>query len=234
MIFAASSLTEALQEAGKAFEERHPDVRVQFNFAGTSILRLQLELGAEADVFASADVQQMELAQAAGRLQGSPTFFATNRLVVATRKNGAPFSRLPELAQPGLKLVLAPPQVPVGSYARQALQRMAQDSAFGPDFPQRVLANVVSQEPNVRQVLSKVVLGEADAAIVYETDITPQVQGHVRTVPIPPEYNIVAHYPIAVVHGARIPETAQAFIDFLRSPEGQSILQQHGFGAPPS
>ena len=237
-VFAASSLTEAFAELATAFEEWHPSVSVTFNFAGSQQLRTQLEHGAKADVFASADPEQMEAAMAAGLLLDQPTNFASNRLVVIVPLQEALDERadeavqnLRDLAQRGIKLVLALPEVPVGGYTRIILEKMGADPEFGPEYVERVLANVVSQEINVRHVARKVDLGEADAGIVYQTDVmAASLSRRVRVIPIPERFGVVASYPIARLKEAKRPELAEAFVQFIRSEQGQRILQKHHFG----
>jgi molybdate transport system substrate-binding protein len=231
-VFAAASLTDAFDQVGEAFEARHPGTKVRFNFGGSSALRLQVEQGARADVFASADMAQMDQAVAAGLIDGVPRTFALNALVVITpASNPGRVASVADLARPGLKLVLANDQVPVGSYSRQALEAMEADPAYGAGFAGRVLANAVSFESNVKQVLAKVELGEADAGIVYTTDVTPSVAPHLAQVPVPAAFNVAAQYPVAVVKGAPNGPAARAFVDFVLSAEGQQILRSYGFGA---
>lgn len=230
VVFAAASLTDAFKEIGAAFSTTHPGTTVTFNFGASSQLRAQLEQGARADVFASADQAQMERAQQAGLLAEPPRVFARNRLVIAVpRDNPGGVQALRDLARPGLRLVTAAPEVPIGVYTQQLLDRAAQDPAYGPDFPARVGANIVSREPNVRQVVAKVALGEADAAIVYQTDITPDLADKVRPVALPEALTIIATYPIALLRQAPNPTAAAAFIAFVLGPDGQTILQRWGF-----
>ncbi len=232
-VFAAASLTDAFTEIGAMLEKAYPGVKVVFNFAGSPTLRAQLEQGARVDVFASADEPNMDAVGRQGLLAGRPRLFASNRLVVIVpARSHAAIAQLQDLARPGLKLVLARSDVPVGNYARQALARMSQDPAFGPAFAERVLANVVSEEPNVRQVVAKVQLGEADAGIVYATDVTPQVREAVQIIAIPDQFNVIARYPIAVVKNAPNAAGAQAFVDYVLSPPGQAILAKYGFIPP--
>jgi molybdate transport system substrate-binding protein len=143
--------------------------------------------------------------------------------------NPADVETAADLAEDGLKLVLAAPEVPVGRYARESLAKMAADPSFEEAFGERVLANVVSEEANVKAVVTKVQLGEAEAAIVYRTDVTPDVQDDVTAVEIAEAYNIDAMYPIAVTADASNAEAAEAFIGFVLSGEGQAILERHGF-----
>lgn len=230
-VFAAASLTEAFQEIGRHFREQHPNVEVIFNFGASNQLAQQLAAGAPADLFASANVAQMEVAIAAGRVAGgSPQPFVQNRLVVIfPADNPANIRSLNDLAKPGLLLVLAAAEVPVGRYSLDFLDRAAQETAFGAAYEAEVLANVVSYEENVRAVLSKVALGEADAGIVYSSDITSEAAAEVGRLDIPDALNTIATYPIAPISDGRQPELAAAFVEFVLSAEGQGILGNYGF-----
>lgn len=227
-VFAASSLTEAFQSLAKTFESEHEGVSIDFNFAGSSTLSTQIAQGAPADIFASANMQQMELVVDAGLAEAEPTLFAANRLVLITPSDSS-LSSLEDLSQQGIRLVLAASEVPVGGYAREALERM--NTAFGADFSKEVLANLVSEESNVRQVAAKVELGEADAAIVYATDAA--ILSQVKTINIPDEYNVLATYPIAIIKETKQLELAQAFLAFLLSDQGQELLKKQGFQTLP-
>lgn len=229
-IFTAASLTDAFKEMAAEIEKANPSPKLTFNFAGSPTLRTQLAQGARADVFASADEPNMAGAEKDGTILGQPQIFARNVLVVVVpAKNPAGIQTLQDLAKPNIKLVLTNKEVPVGNYARQALEKMSQNPAFGSDLSKRVLANLVSEETNVRQVAAKVQLGEADAGIVYSTDVTPALRDAVRVIQIPPEFNVIAKYPIAVVKGAQNEAGARAFIAYVLSPAGQTILVRHGF-----
>lgn len=234
-VMAAASLTESFTELGKQFESQHAGVTVQFNFAGSQQLVQQLSEGAPADVFASANAKQMTAAVDAGRVgAAAPRAFVSNRLVVILPSaNPGGIASLTDLAKPGLKIVLAAKEVPVGQYSLDFLAKAAQDPAFGSNFQDAVLANVVSYEENVRSVLSKVALGEADAGIVYSSDVTVEASSQVRRIDIPDNLNVIASYPIAVINDSAHPELAQAFVDLVFSEEGQSVLQKYGF-LPPS
>jgi len=220
----ASSLTEAFQDLADAFEARHDGVRVSLNLGGSSTLATQIVQGAPVDVFASANAAQMEVVAEAGLLAGPPRLFANNHLVVIADPNG-PVERVRDLAEPGALLVLAGPEVPVGAYAREALAGM--DARYGAGFEEAVLANLVSEETNVRQVAAKVRLGEADAAIVYATDAV--VVPDARVIEIPADLNVVADYPIAVLADAPRPELARAFVELALSEDGRGILRARGF-----
>src|SRR5436190_12161285 len=210
-VFAAASLQPPFDKIA-----RQAKVDARFNYAGTQTLTAQLTQGAQADVFASADTAHMTTVQAAGLLTGPAKIFAHNRLEVAVEKgNPKGIHTLADLARPGLVVVLADPSVPAGKYAQQALAKA------------NVTVHPASLEPQVTGVLSKVALGEADAGIVYVSDVvtSQKVQG----VPIPDSQNVVADYPIAALKNAQHNSTADAFIAFVLAPDGQSILKAAGF-----
>ena len=232
-VFAAASLTEAFEAIGARLEEANPGLSVEYSFAGSQALVAQLNEGAKADVFASASVGQMTAAQEAG-VAGEANVFTQNRLaIVVPADNPGGVMSAADLAKDELKLVLAQAEVPVGQYAREAICKMQQESAtYGEDFARRVAANVVSEENNVRAVLSKVQLGEADAGIVYTTDITMDVAGDVGLIEIPVAVNVIAHYPVAPVTGGNA-ELAAAFIGYVLRREGQAALMEAGFEPRP-
>jgi molybdate transport system substrate-binding protein len=228
-VFAAASLTGAFQEIGAMFEQAHPGTRVRFNFAGSQQLATQLEQGAMADVFASADQRWMDYAAEKDLLAGAARLFAQNRLVVIVPvTNPARIGRLQDLVKCGVKLVVAAEAVPVGAYTRQSLGKLAQAPDFAKDFDRRVLANVVSQEENVKAVVTKVQLGEADAGVVYASDAVGSVARHLRVLPIPDARNVIADYPIAALNAARAPSAAEQFIGLVLAPGGQSVLKKFG------
>jgi molybdate transport system substrate-binding protein len=229
VVFAASSLTDAFQELAQAFSAANPGTRVTFNFGSSSQLANQLAHGVAADVFASADQAQMDSARKADALVGHEQVFARNRLVLIVPKdNPRQVSRLEDLAREGLKFVTAQPSVPIGQYTAQLLDKAAADPAYGADFKDRVEHTTVSREDNVRQVVAKVQLGEADAAVVYATDVTPQVRDQLQLVQIPDALQPIAAYPIAVAKGSN-PAGGEAFRSFVLSPSGQAILARWGF-----
>lgn len=228
-VFAAASLTEPFRELGIRFERSHPGLTVRFNFAGSQQLALQLQQGAQADVFASADERWMQAVRDSGLTGEAPRIFTRNRLVVIIpRTNPGKIQRLEDLARPGLKLVLAAEAVPVGRYSRQALGRLAQQPGFGSDYANRVLANVVSLEENVKGVVAKVQLGEADGGIVYQSDVTTSVNREVLPLAIPDAGNVIASYPIASLKASASSALAGEFLTLVFSPEGQRTLAQFG------
>ncbi len=229
VVFAAASLTGAFGEIGKAFQVANPGVSVTFSFSGSQALRTQLEQGASADVFASADHRNVDALVAEKLIAGSKVQdFASNLLVVIVPpKNPASIQRLQDLARPSLKLDLADASVPVGNYSRQVLANLSKDPAYGSDFSSKVLANVVSNETDVKQVVAKVDLGEADAGIVYVTDA--QAAPDLKTIAIPANFNVIAKYPIAVLAKSPNSALADSFVAFVLSPEGQAVLKKWGF-----
>lgn len=230
-VFAAASLTDAYAEIKTNFEAAHPGVTVIYNFGGSNALAQQLGEGAPADVFASANSRQMEVAVESGRVAPeSAQVFVRNRLVVITPADStADVATLRDLANPGLKLILAARDVPVGQYSLDFLDKAAADASFGAVFKDAVLANVVSYEDNVRSVLTKVALGEGDAGIVYTSDIVGDPAKDVVSLEIPDALNTIATYPIAPVVDSARAELARAFIDYVLSAEGQAILENYGF-----
>ncbi len=228
-VFAAASLSDAFKELAKLLERQRPGLVVRLNLAGSQQLATQIEQGAPADVFASADERWMAYVRERGLVSGEPVLFARNRLVVIIpRTNPARIRGLRDLARGGVKLVLGAAAVPVGRYSRTALRNLARDPAFAADFATLVLRNVVSEEENVRSVVGKVQLGEADAGMVYRSDVSPAVAKFVRVFEIPESANVIASYPIARVQTETAVEAAQALIALVLSREGQAVLQRHG------
>jgi molybdate transport system substrate-binding protein len=217
-VFAASSLTGAFQELGKQFEAAHQGVKVQFSFGGSSDLVAQIQQGAPADVFASADQANMDKLTKASLNGTPPVVFATNLLsIIVAKGNPKVITGVADLAKPGLKVVLCADGVPCGTYAEQILASAKVD------------VTPVSLEQNVKGVVTKVTTGEADAGIVYQTDV--KAAGDAAAgVAIPTDINVVANYPIASVKTSTQTAVDQAFIAFLTSADGQAFLAQYGFG----
>lgn len=227
-IFAAASLTDAFEEIATDFEAAHPGVTVEFSFAGSSDLATQLSEGAPADLFASANNRQMQVAHDAGRIAGAPKTFVKNRLVlIVPADNPANIQSLQDLDNEGLLFVVAAEGVPVRDYTNTLLDKLA--GVYGDEFREAVVNNIVSEEENVRQVAAKVALGEADAGIVYVSDVTPDIAEDVLALPIPDSYNTLATYPIGVTNDSANPELAQEFIAYLLSQEGQDTLVEWNF-----
>ena len=225
-VFAAASLRDVFGTLAATFEKEHPGVKAQFNFAGSQELRTQLEQGAPADVFASADTKHMDAARQAGVVD-APKLFATNDpVIVVPADNPGNVKSLVDLATVK-RLVIGSGQVPIGIYTLQILEKAK--ARLGEDFPARVMARVVSRELNVRQVLTKVSLGEADAGIVYRTDAR-SAGDKVRVVEIPAELNVIAEYAIATVARAPNAQLARAWVTLVTGPTGQAALEGAGFG----
>ncbi|HEY2388602.1 MAG TPA: molybdate ABC transporter substrate-binding protein [Candidatus Binatia bacterium] len=216
-VFAAASLTASFQALATAFEQAHPGTHVQLNFAGSPTLVQQIQDGAPADVFASADEANMQKVVEQKAVVGSPAVFTRNTLEIAVVPgNPKHVAGLADLAKPGLIVALCGPTVPCGRYAAEAI---AKAGATMPD---------ASQEPDVKAVLTKVSLGEADAGVVYVTDVKAAA-GKVQGVPIPEPGNVVARYPIAALVHAPNAGGAAAFVAFVLSADGQRILATFGF-----
>ncbi|MBT2477996.1 molybdate ABC transporter substrate-binding protein [Streptomyces sp. ISL-94] len=213
-VLAASSLTDVFKTAGAAYEKSHPGTKITLSFAGSQELAAQVKQGAPADALVTADTKTMDGLKAE---TGEAKVIAKNRLVIATGK-GNPFKidDLKDLADSKIKVVLAAPEVPVGRYSKEVLDK------------QGVTVRPVSQEPNVRAVLTKVELGEADAGLVYKTD-SAKSGDKVVSVDIPDDQNAVASYPAATLKQSKNAEAAAAFVAWLSTPEAQKILQDAGF-----
>jgi molybdate transport system substrate-binding protein len=230
VVFAAASLTEPFTEIGQQFEKSHPGLKVMFNFAGSPQLRTQIEQGAKADLFASANQSEIDTGKKNGIIAGQEKIFANNKLVVITPKsNPGNVQRLQDLARPGLKFVTSQPNVPVGAYTVTALEKMSADPAFGAAFKDAVQKNIISQEADVKQIVAKVQLGEADAGVVYSTDVSSAVSKDVNALVIPDQFNTIAVYPIALIKDAKEAGLAQEFIHYVTSADGQAILKKGNF-----
>ena len=229
-VFAAASLTDSFNEIKARFIKKNPRADIEFQFAGSPALRTQLEQGARADIYASADVPNMTQALNAGLVKDAGKVFVRNSLVIITpKRNPANITRPQDLHKGGIKLVLAAPEVPAGNYARQSLALMDKDASYGAGFSAAVLKNVVSNEGNVKQVVTKVQLGEADAGVVYGTDVSRDVQSDLNVIQIPNALNVIAEYPIALTKSASNFDVANAFIAYVTSSEGQAIMKKYGF-----
>ncbi|MFI7236384.1 molybdate ABC transporter substrate-binding protein [Streptomyces cyaneofuscatus] len=216
-VLAASSLTDVFKKAGAAYEKENPGTKVTFSFAGSQELAAQVKQGAPADALVTADTKTMD---GLSGETGTPTVIAKNRLVIAVGEgNPEKVGNLKDLADTKLKVVLAAPEVPVGRYSKQIIDA------------RKIAVKPVSQEPNVRAVLSKVELGEADAGLVYRTD-AETAPDKVDAIDIPDAENAVASYPAATLKGSKHSEAAAAFVAWLSTPAAQKILQGAGFQQP--
>jgi molybdate transport system substrate-binding protein len=225
-VFAASSLKAAFTQIGTDFSAANAGDTVTFNFGSSGDLAAQIESEGVADAYASASGKYMDAVQQKVGLQGREDF-AQNRLVIITPKdNPASITSIADLAKPGVQLVLAAEGVPVGDYAREALTNA--------DIADAAEANVVSNEEDDASVVAKITSGEADAAIVYTSDVAGAVAPDVTAIEIPDAINVLATYPIAVVTGTENGAAAQAFVDYVTGPQGQATLKTFGFLPPPT
>lgn len=221
-VFAAASLTDSFGALERTFEAQHQGVDVRINAAGSQTLVAQIEQGAKADVIATASTKSMDGLAADGRLDGAAVPFVTNALEIAVRAgNPDNITGLSDLARSGLRVVIPAPEVPAGQYGREALSRAGVD------------LKPVSEPNDVKAAVTPVALGEADASIVYATDVRA-AGAQVAGVPIPADQNVVATYPIAVVKDVDAPDLARQFVDLVRSADGQRTLTDAGFGAAPA
>jgi len=219
-VFAASSLTEAFTEIGDAFHAAHPDIDVVFSFAGSGDLVAQLGEGAPADVLATADEANMAKAVEAGTVVGDPVLFATNTFgIIVGPGNPTAITGLADLADPSRLVVLCADSVPCGKGAATVLANAG------------VSVAPVSFEEKVKGVVTKVTSGEADAGIVFVTDIAA-AGASADGVEIPADVNTTSRYPIAVTENAPNATAAAAFVEFVASDEGRAILESFGFGLP--
>jgi len=218
-VLAAASLTESFKEIGTAFEAANAGSKVSFSFAASSALVTQINQGAPADVFASADTANMDkLTRASGAgVSAAPVTFATNKLqIIVGKGNPKGITGVADLAKSGLIYVAAAPEVPIGAYAKQVLDKA------------KVNVTPKSLEADVKSVVNKVTLGEADAGIVYTTDVKAAGDKAVG-VTIPDELNVIANYPIAVTKATKNSTAATAFVAFVAGSAGQTILAKYGF-----
>lgn len=219
-VFAAASLTDTFQELERRFEAANPGTDVMVSFAGSSTLAQQINQGAPADVFASANQSNMTKVTDAGNQQGEPEIFATNTLQIAVApQNPKNVASLQDLTRPDLRTVVCAPQVPCGAAAEKVEQ------AAGVDI------RPVSEEQDVKAVLQKVTTGNADAGLVYRTDVTAS-GGQARGVDFPQASEAVNQYPITVLKNAPNPEAARKWVDFVTGDQGRQVLTGAGFGTP--
>lgn len=223
VVFAATSLRDAFTSLGESWKVEHPGVTLTFNFAGTQELRTQLEHGAQADVFASADSRHMAALVQAGRVS-EPHVIARNEPVIVVAQEAAQRIHAWRDLTRAQRLVVGGPEVPIGRYTQQILDKL------GAELRAEIERKIVSRELNVRQVLNKVKLGEADAGLVYRSDALSAPE--LRMIALPSELNVTAEYPIARVTGAAHPKLAHTWLSLVRSDEGRRALQRAGLIAP--
>lgn len=219
-VLAAASLTEVFTTIGNDFERHHPGTRVRFSFGASSTLAGQIDQGAPADVFASADERTMNSVSAAGQTTRTPTIFATNELQIAVPKgNPGHVAGLRDFTDPRLKVALCAPQVPCGAAAKGVFAKA------------KLVPRPVSYETDVKAALQKVAQDEVDAALVYRTDVRA-ARGRVQGIAVPQADQVVNRYPITVLSRSRHPGSAAAFVTEVRSATGRAVLRDAGFGTP--
>jgi molybdate transport system substrate-binding protein len=217
VVFAAASLNGAFDTLGNQFRQQHPDVTMKFNYNGSSSLATSIKQGARADLFASANTQNMTTVTSDNLASGSPKVFAKNQLeIMVANGNPMKITTVKDLQNPAVKVAVCAPEVPCGSYSKDVFSRAG------------VTVNPVSQETSVSGVVTKVSLGEADAGIVYVTDVKA-ADGKVSGVPIPADQNVIAEYPMVKLKDAPNPSAATAFMSYVDGPAGQKVLTSYGF-----
>jgi molybdate transport system substrate-binding protein len=221
IVSAAASLTESFTDIGNAFEDQNPGVTVTCNFGPSDGLAAQINDGAPVDVFAAASPTWMDSVEKHGLGVTGRADFARNKLaIIVPKDNPAGIESMNDVGKPGVKLVLAAEGVPAGDYARQMFENAGMAEA--------ARANVVSNEEDVKGVITKVLSGDADAGIAYVTDVTPDVSDQITLIRIPDDVNVIATYPIAVVSGSKEADLAQRFVEYVLGP-GQKTLAGYGF-----
>lgn len=230
VVFTAASLTGAFSEIAEMYEDE-TGIKVVSNFDGSQALRTQIEHGAYADVFASANNKQMNALKDLGLMNNSSvSIFTRNKLsLIIPKDNPAEISNLRDIVKPGVKIVIGTKDVPVGDYALQIIDKLGNDSAYGPEYKEKVLANIISQETNVNYVVTKIALGEADVGFAYVSDVTLELSSRVSQIEITDEYNIIAEYPIGITAESRYAAEALDFINLVKSEEGRAVLERYGF-----
>jgi len=230
-VFGAASLTEVLGTVKEVYEAAHPGAAIVISTDSSAALATQIEQGAPADVFLSADTENAERLVHDGFAASDAVVIAGNELaVIVPSGNPAGVATAADLARPGVKVVAAGDQVPITRYATRLVANLARQPGYPPDFVHAYEANVVSREDNVKAVVAKVELGEGDAGIVYRTDA--EASSKAEAVDVPADANVAASYAGVVVRGTGEPAAAAAFLDWLRGSDGQAILASFGFTSP--
>jgi len=229
-VFTAASLTGAFGEIGQIYKNE-TNISVVFNFDGSQVLRTQIDNGAYADVFASANTKQMNALKTGGMMNNSSvSIFTKNKIsLIIPKDNPGKIQNLTDLAKPGVKIIIGTKDVPVGDYAIQIIDKLGNDSAYGPDYKKKVMDNIVSQETTVSNVVTKVALGEADVGFAYVSDVTEDLAAKVDKIEIPDKYNVVGQYPIGILKQSKCPAEGEEFINLVESEKGRAILEKYGF-----
>jgi molybdate transport system substrate-binding protein len=229
-VFCGAGLTGAFSEIGQIYKNTS-GIDVAFNFDGVPALRAQIEQGAYADVLVSASLKHMNALKAEGYTDNNTVrIFTENKVaIIVPTDNPANITGLADLARQDIKILIGTKELPVGEYARQVLDNLANDSEYGPEYKERVMANIVSEETTVNRIVSKVALGEVDAGFAFISDVSPSMMGKVTKIFIPDRYNVKGDFPISVLKQSKYPQESQDFIDLVMSSKGQAILKKYGF-----
>ena len=231
-VFAAASLLGAMGEVASSYGAAHPRAELTLSTDSSAALATQIEQGAPADVFLSADTTNADRLAAAGLAAGDVVVFATNELaIIVPDGNPAGITSPADLARAGIRIVAAADAVPITRYAAALLANLANEPGYPPGFPDAYAANVVSREDNVRAVVAKIALGEGDAGIVYATDAASS--SAIEVVGVPESANVSAPYAGVAVAGSEEPAAARAFLGWVVGPGGQGVLERYGFGPAP-
>lgn len=231
VVFAADALTKSFSEIGSTFEDTYPEANITFNFGGSQILARQIQKGAPVDVFASANQKYMDDLINAGLIDsGAAQIFAKNNLtIIVSPSKRMSINTLKDLAQPGLKLVVAAKEVPVGDFTVKFLEKASSNPDFGIKWVNAIKANIVSYESDVSTVQTKIDLGEADAGIVFGSNGFMDKTPGIKIIEIPYELNVIALFPVGMREESNNKGLATAFIEYVMSEKGQDILYNHGF-----
>jgi len=227
LVFAASSLREPFLEIGQAYKNTTGQ-KVIFNFSGSQTLCTQIEFGAPADLYAAANPESIK-SLLDKNLVETVHYFAGNRLIVLVAQNSGKIDNLENLRKPGFQLAIGNSHVPIGKYTQALLANIAADPQFGPEFVTDIKRNILTEESSVKSVVAKITLGEVDAGIVYQTDLTADVRKKSTSLKLPLQHNPFVLYPAAVVSSSDQTEAGRAFLGFLLSAPSQQTLNQHGF-----
>lgn len=228
-VFAAASLTESMKEIKEVFEKEHPNMDIQLNLDSSSRLRVQLEQGVDADIYLSANQKHYDRLDEQGMIDSGKHFLSNSMVLIVPTENPAQIEKLENLVNE-CKLVIAQKEVPAGNYALQILENL--NNKFGKEYKKNVLENVVSQENNVKQVVAKVVLGEADAAFVYASDVTTDIKEKVKVIKIPEKYNVKATYWGGTIKKSENNKMAKVLYDMIIGEKGLTIFEKYGFEMP--
>lgn len=220
----AANMTDPMNALIKEYEKRNEGTKINASYAGTQILFTQIQQGVSADFFLSADLDYAKKAKEEGLIDSFEPVSSMREVIIVPKGNPAGIKSLENLGTKPVKLVIGVDNVPIGKYTRQVFKNANKD--YGKDFSKKVLGHVVSNETNTKEVAQKAATGEAGAAIVYVTDVTPGIADKVETVEIPDKYNVTASNYAAVLNDAGNAKLAQDFLDFMLSDDGQKIIQR--------